>query len=247
MDKYIFENWVWALPSIVFVIILIFFRKSFYLLIASIIHGRFSQGYVNLYRKLMLSHPFPQSIKDDVINHILEFFQADLKRKEYETSEIIEFLSFKYGSSPKKLLRVKKRPDSFYVSSVHGHEIKIIGYIENLFGGEAKALFYFINDKFFMGEYNFAEINSINPALISKLICEKYKIASTVKDQDFIINSTQGARLSYINTGFSLMIRYFNINEPIVANNVNEIVKSFIESFKKSSESDAVSNWIKYL
>lgn len=247
MDTDFLDNLPLIASVVVTLIVLLLFRKRFYLAVVRLFYGRFSLHYVNAYRRLFYNHPFPQSIKDDFINHIIVFFQTDNKITEYQTSEKIEFLGFNFGSTLKQLLKAKKNPDSFYVTKENTHEVKILGFNENLFGGDVKALFYFIDDRFFMGEYIFTEISKVNPSLLSKAISEKYKLSESVEGQDFLINSSGEYKLYYTNTGFSIMIRYFSLKDPIVAKKLKESVKSFIDIFSKSNDSEAVNTLIKYL
>ncbi len=247
MNNNFLDHIAWIGPLILFLIIYLVYRKQFYLLIIHLIHGKYSAEYVSAYRKFFFTHPLPQAIKDDFINHIITFFDPDHKIETFQTNQKIEFLQFAYGSPMQLLLGRRGSPDYLNVITESVHEIKVLGYDENLFDSEVRALFYFVRNRFFMGEYYFPEISRLKPMLICSALAEKYGLAAFKEDNDFLVMGNENTILKYKNTGFSVMIRYFSMNDPEITKQLKDCITAFSDVFIKASESEQMKDWKRYL
>jgi hypothetical protein len=252
MPAILIENLAWIIPSIIAFFLLVNYWRFIYLSAIKLMHGSFSTQYVVAHKRLLMSHPYPQSIKDDFINHVVPFFKEDDKMDVYTTGERIEYMGFAFGSGIKELLRYKKSPGFLTISNTRkqnvcaGYIIKIFGYTEDLFNTQVRLLFYFIKEKFFMGEIYLSDSSAEQADFLCKILAEKYKLSGFTESNDFLINGPDGTSINYKNTGFSLMIRYFNINDAEVARSIKDCVASFV-SLKDTTQSDGDKNWSDYI
>lgn len=223
-------------------------RKTINLFFIRLYYGHYSQEFVNAHRRYFYKNLMPQCIKDDFINHIVDFFNKPKKIKEYNTREKIVFLDVLYGMTLKEVIKKKKRPQYLNVVKSGNHVIKILGYAKDILNGETRSHFYFINEVFFMGEYYSPDVFKTQPVAICKALADKYKISEIVDCNDcFFIRDEYGTVLHYKNTGFSIMIKYFNNSNPQVAAGLKDCVKQLTEVSMRLKDTETLNNWKTYL
>jgi hypothetical protein len=249
MSNIILDYFAWIIPSVIVFFILINYWKNLYLRIVMTFYGRYSLRYVDTFKRLFFSNPYPPGIKDEFINHVIPFFQKNKQIKTYSTSQRIDYMNFPFASNVKALIRLKRNPGFLTISDArnqricnNGHVVKIFGYNEDIFDAQVRVLYYFINEKFFMGELYLSKTTEKQAKLMSGMIAEKYKLNDFSESNDFLIKGPDGTSINYKNTGFSIMIRYFNINDAEVARSIKDCVASFISS-KDTTQDVGDKNW----
>lgn len=247
MSDAIIDRLLLFVPVALILVLYLLLRKTINLFFIRLYHGPYSLEFVNAHRRYFYKNHLPQCIKDDFINHIVDFFNRPKKIKEYNTSEKIGFLDIPYGATLKEVLKKKKKPQYLNVVKSGNHVIKILGYTEDIFNIETRSYFYFINEAFFMGEYYFPEILKNQPAAICKALADKYKLSEVIDRSDYFIQDEYGTVLHYKNTGFSIMIRYFNNSNPHVADDLKDCVKQLTEVSMRLKDSETLNNWKTYL
>jgi hypothetical protein len=247
MNYTVVEHLAWIIPLTFFLLLYLIFRKRIHLILIWLFYGDYSRKYVATYREYFYKNPLPQCIKDDFINHIIAFFKFSNEASKHRTINKIEYLGFRFGSSLKDLLKRGRKPDYLNVIDDFGHEIKIIGFSEDLFESDVRELYYFIDGTFFMGEFYFPEIRKIKPSIICQSLADKYELSDLKDGNDFFINDDQGTILQYKNTGFSIMIRYFNMTDEGVQTSLQDCVDPFSSISVKRKSSETIENWKNYL
>ena len=247
MNNPIFDHLLIAAIVLLTIILFAIFRKHIRLLIIRIFHGKYSYKHYDSHRRIFFKNPLPQSIKDDFINHVLDFFQPPANIQSFQTNIPIAYLEFPFDSSLKALLRKRGKPSHLSMNKSGPDEIKILGYPEYLFNTDARSYYYFMNDVFFMGEYYFPEISKTLPSEIAGLLSEKYNITGSNGKHDFFIDNPSGYSIQYKNTGFSIMIRYFSRADQNVLQQVSDCISRITEVGLKNKDLEMLNNWKTYL
>jgi hypothetical protein len=88
--------------------------------------------------------------------------------------------------------------------------VKIQGYKDKILNESTRILFFFCNEKYFMGEYSIEQFVEVKNQL-AKSIIKKYGIeASDDQIDQFYIEDQQGSVICFYDDGFTLFVKYFN-------------------------------------
>ncbi|MEI6821066.1 MAG: hypothetical protein WCL51_03970 [Bacteroidota bacterium] len=206
-----------------------FFRFRFKDFYTSLVYGKYSLQYVDLFKKNDLRSPFIPCIKDEFIFHILMFLKKTPKAKTFTTTDNIQFGNIPFTTTYKEVFRSMGIPFCFNSMMVKNHEIKIIGYQEMLNQTKLKSVYFFINDVFVVGEYLFSDVAKIESLNISKILVKKYISESIDKIEEFYIEDSSKNMIYYRDNGFDLSVKYCNYGDSQVRKILFELGKHMLQ------------------
>lgn len=213
--------------AIVSIFILAFFllflrRRTFplvYLWIIRLVHGQYSDQYLEFFKKNDLRNPLNNCIRDEITLHF-SFFYRLLKDAAFFTTiiPVNEFKGVPFQIHYKQLVTQLGTPECINIARFNHHRVKVVGYIEPFQQRKMKTLFYFVEDQFIMGEYVFSETHRVDPTSAKKGLMEKYLDGKPVVSDTFYIEDPSGNMINYHDNGFFASIKYFyRSNEAIHA------------------------------
>jgi hypothetical protein len=207
MEKY-YILLIIASLGLILLVVAFRFRKYFGLLLIRMMYGRYSYEYMATFKKLFIRSPFQYCFRDEFIAHML--FILDIKDDVpvYKTTGEISFENLPFFTDYREFMKMKGEPRCFHAFSFHNPEfiVKVVGYQELVGAQKATAVYYFIDDLFFMGEYIFKKENGN-----AKEHCiGRYVDLSKVGEDNFYILNTQDRILHYQDTGFTVEIKYLS-------------------------------------
>ncbi len=213
-----------------FLIIVVLNYRFFVLSIVRLVKGRYSFAYVAVFKYFFKKSPGSVAIKDDVINHIYMFFGENGCEKQ-KTLKPISFENAKFFEKKPKVLKKLGRPDYHSVFLMNDSIGEVFGYSDVLFGANVRILYFFLEKRFFLGEYSFGEKSEVDAAAVISGLRQKY-LGKNQVDSDsacIISNENDNTKLYYLNDGFSFRIIYFNQSNEAV----NEQIKGFLMGNKE--------------
>ena len=216
----------------------IFFKFRIKEFSTTIIHGKYSLQYINLFKKNDLRSPFIPCIKDEFIFHILMFLIKSPKSKTFNTNDTIQFGNVSFSTTYKEVFKEKGIPFCFNALMVKDYEIKVIGYQEVLNQTKLKSVYFFINNHFVVGEYVFSDIAKLESMNISKIIVKKYISESIDKIEEFYIEDPSKNMIYFRDNGFELSVKYCNYGDNEVRKILLDLGKFMLP--KDSSNNDLV-------
>jgi len=188
-------------------VLALIFRKFLKLLFLRIIFGKYSYEYVKQFKKYARKSPFPYCFKDDILPYLRLSRQRPESIKVFEIDKEIHFESIPFGLDEEKFFDNWKSPDCFNVFRINDMDLKAFGYLIDEFNLNTKAVFYFLDDIYTMGEYIINNIKESDILNVSKQILEKYEITPQKTLNRFFIESKNTSVYFYEN-GFSITIRF---------------------------------------
>ena len=191
----------------------------------SVMKGKYSLQYVNLFKKNNLRSPFTPCIKDEFIFHVLMFLLKSPRAKSFKTSNNIQFGNIPFTTTYKEVFLNKGIPYCFNSMMVGKHEIKVVGYQELVNKTKFKSIYFFINDKFCVGEYLFSEVGKVESLNISKILMKKYITDSIDQIEEFYIDDVSGNVIYSRDNGFETSIKYCNFGNSEVKDILFELGK----------------------
>lgn len=188
--------------------------------------GKYSLAYISLYKKYYMKSPHAKCIKDEFIFRIFSFFEKSKDTKRFKTNKTIQFGETPFLVRYNDLIKTFGKPHCFniYLIQPSDNKLKIIGKKEQKYNTDLKALYYFIDNTFFMGEYVFKEIAHETINKISNLLQKKYlDDILTEGTDDFYIEDKDNTIIYFSYTGFSLNLRYYCRKDT----QINNIVEKY--------------------
>lgn len=194
---------------LVLIIILIWFYPVFHIFFAKIFFGKFSSRYIDVHKKYTGKSPYGYCIKDDFVNHIAAFHKIN-NVPVFKSNKEIRFGKTPFGSSFKTVYLSNPRPFCVNAVRLEFFDLKIIGVRSEMFESEMKSYFFFVDNKFVMGEYTFKNPNDNKLREISTIVRKKYLEEKNEESLSFMIQGNNDALLRFENTGFNLSIKYLD-------------------------------------
>ncbi|MCX6282562.1 MAG: hypothetical protein NTU51_11435 [Bacteroidetes bacterium] len=194
------------------VLLLVFTRARLYpllkLLYVRMVYGRFSYEFLEFFKENDLRNPHNNCIKDEISMHFFTFYKPKRGALFFQTETKIEFGDIPFLTDYKKLTKIKGEPECINVSRFNNTRVKLVGYNEVLQNMKMKSFYYFLEEKFVMGEYHFMDITKVKSADILGPLTVKYLKGENVQADNFFITDPLGDKINYENNGFSITIRY---------------------------------------
>lgn len=211
------------------VVLLIWFYPVFHILFSKLIFGKFSARYIDVHKKYTGKSPYGYCIKDDFVNHIASFYKNLSTIPVYDTEVPVVFGKIPYGATFKEVFTINPKPFCVNSFRLEFFELKMLGYRSEMFETEMKSYFYFVNNRFFMGEYTFKNPNEAKLNEVATILRKKY--LNGVKDDslNFMIRAVNDAKLRFENTGFNLSVKYLDRSNQDVNDKIEHYWNSAIK------------------
>lgn len=198
----------------------IYFRKAIHLFFISIVYGKYSYDFLKTYKGYFIRSPFQYCFRDDFVSHLLYVLAKKDDVPSYKSYQDISFENTCYFIDYKTFVKQRGEPFCFNAFRLQNPdcEIKAIGYQSMVNGSKAVKVFYFMNDSFFMGEYIFKNPKSmIKSALLAHFLNNE-----SVPVDNFYIENSRERIIHYMDTGFTVDIKYLSKENKEIIDNLNE-------------------------
>jgi len=217
--EFIASNMIIVIISavILIAIIIIFIRRIQLKLWFSRSHyGKYSYKYVSLFKKYFDKNPYPHAVKYEVIPFLQVLNKTNLE--ESITDKNIVFQDLEPGKPYIDLFKLKGEPDCFTIQEFKKTKIFVWGYDNNMYDYYTTVLYFFIDDIFIMGQYNFSRENQniVTNDLFNKLKDKYFENGERTDQKEIIIKDSKGTKIQLFDDGFSFRICLYNPDVPIV-------------------------------
>ncbi|MEI6883366.1 MAG: hypothetical protein WCO02_02665 [Bacteroidota bacterium] len=227
----------------VLVLLLVFTRARLLPLIKlgiiNLRYGRYSFEFLEFFKENNLRNPHNNCIKDEISMHFFTFYKPGKNSQFFDTGTKIEFGDTPFLTTFKKMTKLKGEPECINISKFQSMRVRLIGYNETLQNMKMKTMFYFMGDRFVMGEYQFMDLNKLKTADIIAPLAVKYLKGENIVSDNFYISDQSGDKINYEHNGFTITIRYFyrgdaEVNKILdsVFGNVNDNGETLIRTMK---------------
>ncbi len=198
-----------------------------------VFRGKYSLAYVSLYRKYYMKSPYTHCIKDEFVFRILSFFEKSKDTKQFKTNKTIQFGETPFFIRHNDFIKTFGKPYCFntYLIQPSNNTLKIIGYKEQMLNTDMKALYYFIDNTFFMGEYVFKEITHETINEISNLLQKKYLDDKLTEGTDDFYIENKDTMIYFSYTGFALILGYYCRKDT----QINNILEEYFTEMRTTS------------
>jgi hypothetical protein len=196
----------------ILILLLVFLRNRlfplFRLAYVSMVYGRYSYEFLEFFKENDLRSPHNNCIKDEITMHFYCFYKRLRNAEEYETKTNIEFGQVPFLTRYKQMLKSKGSPQCVNVARFSDARVNVLGYNETAQGIKMKAIHYFIDDLFIMGEYSIPELQKVKTTAVTGALAAKYLNGIEPAKDVFYITDPIGNQINFENNGFSINIRY---------------------------------------
>lgn len=196
----------------VFVLLLVLLRNRLFPLLKlfyiRMVYGRYSYEFLEFFKENNLRNPHNNCIKDEISMHFFTFYKPKKDSVIYNTETKIEFGDIPFMTTYHEVVKKKGEPDCINVSKFGNSRVKLVGFNETLQNMSLKSMYYFIEDKFVLGEYHFHDLSKIKVPNILAPLSIKYMKGEKIESDNCFIIDAQGDKINYENNGFSVTIRY---------------------------------------
>lgn len=194
--------------SFVIISLAIFFRRPIYILSIKIMYGEYHIRYMDL----MNTNTYFQSayyVKGELSNQVSNMKSALNIPNKARTNQPLYFQNIKYGISAKELVSLLGKPESSDLIDMG--DIKVVSMEYNIQPNNVidKYIYYFYNDKYYLGEFIFNKVENETSKEILTNINTKFRTNFIDKDQ-FVIRDKDNNYLNYKDLGYRISVSYFN-------------------------------------
>jgi len=223
---------------VLLLVLFIFFFRPIRLFLIRLLFSKYSFSYVKVFKKYFFKNPFVHCIKDSFEHHARHFYEEEKNAVSFKTTNDITFGKMPFNTTFQKVRKLKKKPYCFNSYKMGKYYIKVIGYKESLVNLGCNVVYYFIDNRFFLGEYVFKEPTEKTIGNIIKLVQQKYLEDKTVGLNKFYINHEDGSQIFYRNTGFAVILSYINLKATNLSEKFNEVFETIINKPPEEAEED---------
>lgn len=208
---------------VLLIVLFIWFYPLIHIVFTRMLFGKFSAKYIEVHKKYTGKSPYGYCIKDDFVNHIAAFYASRANLPVYNSDQEIRFGKVPFGIKFKEVFRTNKTP--FCVNSFRfgNFDLKMLGYRAELYESEMKTYYYFVDNKFFMGEYTFKAPSEDKLNEVAHVIRKKYLSGKPDTTFNFRINGANDTSLRFENTGFNLSVKYLDESDQ----EINDKLESY--------------------
>ena len=210
------EKLLWDISVILAIIILhLVLRKRIGLLLIRLLYGKYSRKYIERFKKLTRTNPFPYCLKAEIYSQLHIFRQRRGVADTYTAEGISAFENHPFGTEFMTFLKKEHRPYCYNIVMLSDHEIRIAGYRREKFGFEALARFYFLDGRFFMGDYFYKKSPAIDPESISRNVLKEFGISESQGENEFFIQSKH-CTVYFGDNGFDVQVKFLENDNKII-------------------------------
>jgi len=197
-----------TIASLLVFIALVSFRHYIYLIWIRLLYGIYDTRYMVLINEKAYCES-PYYVKGELSDQINKIKLAIRSTEKNKTDKPLFFQNIQYGISTQDLVALIGRPASSGL--VDMNDLKVVSMEYNLNPNNVvdKYIYYFYNDKYYLGEFIFNKIGTETSDKILNNINLKYNTDFGDSDEFLLINKSHNC-LKYNNLGFSISVTYFN-------------------------------------
>lgn len=182
-----------------------------------LVYGRYSSKFNEYCQRKDIPTPYRLCFAEDPIDHVHEILNLNEKIPVFHTSVEILFEKQKFSISRKKLIITYGQPHSYSVMKIGEYDLNAFCYKKIFKGKKVKCIYFFYNDKFFMGQYTFSEYSPHLIQEISSLFIEKFQVPEAKDHVSFYLEDDYNHRFMIQDTGFSVNCKFVSLaNENII-------------------------------
>lgn len=207
---------------ILLIVLIIWFYPLIHIVFSKLLFGKFSARYIEVHKKYTGKSPYGYCIKDDFINHIASFYKSQSNISTYNSEKPILFGKVPFGTGFKEVFRSNPKPFCVNSFRLDFFDLKLLGVRSEMLETEIKSYFYFIDNKFFMGEYTFKSPDNKKLNEVASVIRKKYLEGTRDESLNFVIIGSNDAKLRFENTGFNLSIKYLDFSNQDINHKIEQ-------------------------
>jgi hypothetical protein len=195
---------------ILFMILLVLFRKQVKIKVIQLKHGKYSYNYVKQFKKYANKSPFPYCFKDDIMPYLrLTNNKKDIALN-FSSERILLCDEIPFNTSLHDILKTYGNPDCFNAFLIKNIELRTYGYFRERFNAPVKVVFFFINESLVMGEYIIDDLSKIDIQSVAKIFLESAGVGTDTNSVHFFVNGKSDTTAYFYENGFSLLIRFMD-------------------------------------
>lgn len=200
--------------SIVFSVaaIMFFLRKSMVLATVRLTRGKYSSSYLSAFRRYLFRNPYKHCLREEIISRMKPLVEKQYQGSRLRTKQKICFENQDFGKSFKEILKEYGEPLCFNAVRFDDpvFEIKVAGFPSRTLKNDITAIFYFIDNRMFMGEYHVEE-----PVVYRENVWKHMEETLDLKTKNpvtdnFVIENTRDQVILCKDTGFGIETSYFD-------------------------------------
>jgi len=212
--------------AIILFIIIIRIYPLIHIQFSKIIFGKFSSRYIATCKHYTGQSPYAYCIKDDFINHIAGFYKKSKQQQRFDSSKEIIFLDTGFGANFQTIRKAHNKPFCINSNRLELFDLKVLGYRDTMFTSEVKKYFYFVDNRFFMGQLTFKNPDAEGIQKLVGVIMKKYLDNKKPESDNFIIYGKNHTFLMFEYNGFHVSISYLSR----AFEDINKIVDEYWQS-----------------
>jgi hypothetical protein len=204
------------------------FGKHAYLGLTQITSGKYSYTYFVRHQKIK-KRKFHIPVRNDFRSFFYSFYLNNTPT--YNTTNKINFDDIDFGEEKNVVLKKLNKIDSFKAEKFNKLEGLILGSSSKNNGTPADKQYFFLCNKFMLGQVKIRKINIEKLSKVRADIEEQFNIELNEDHKVFLIQNQQGQYIEYINSGFDLSLRYFEKPSGELGERLERLV---LERFNKN-------------
>jgi hypothetical protein len=220
----------------ILVLVLVFLRKRIIPVIRlaslRILYGQYSFEYLEFFKKHDLRNPLNNCIKDEITLHFSVFFRKFKNAVDFTTTVPIGFKDIPFMTLYQKVVKQFGQPSCINIARFGTSRVKVIGYSESFHQKKMKSLFYFIDDRFVMGEFVFSEYSRMNPTPVKEALSQKFLNGKPLEPDVFYISDSNGNRINFYDNGFYASVKYLFLGDTAI----NEILNTLFSPGQENGQ-----------
>jgi len=185
-----------------------------HLIFLRLFYGTLSSRYffaIKRFRKIYptFSGDFTNCINNEVILHLDKLCFRKKGLPVYITPDPVQFDGCFYGISVKHLHKIKGKPETASYEWVGEKLVKVFGYRDKILERGVKINFFFTDDQFFLGEFQFQSYNKTILDNVRGMLQAKYHFKAGIFESDFYITDREGSLIFFNDSGYRLTVQYY--------------------------------------
>lgn len=155
------------------------------------------------------SGTFKCCINTDVILHFDKLCFRKKSLPVYETPDPVQFDDCFYGISFSQLKQSKGKPETASYEWIGEKLVSVFGYRDKILERGVKINFFFTEDQFFLGEFQFQSYNKTVINSVRGMLQAKYHFKAGTTESDFYITDREGSLVFFNDNGYRLNVQYY--------------------------------------
>ncbi len=177
-------------------------------------HGELSSQYYFRLKTFRQKYPtssiqFKACFKTDVILHFDKLSIPKTNLPSYKTEESIRFENTNPGDGYAQIFKTRGKPESAKYEWIGDKLVQVICYRDKMFGRSVRISYFLMEDRFFLGEFQF---QSYNPEILDStrhLLESRFHTLETSTESDFYISGSDGGLILFNDSGYRLTVQYY--------------------------------------